>query len=408
MNPIALVRRLRHSEWLAPVRRHLPLAATVAGVASTRRGPRRGLLLLTLGGAGFVRTWRRSRALGRAATDEHLARMRRLRRDVLQRFYIECIGSMEAELEEYPEYDRRKHELRYRVVSDLASAHAPTGGVVVDVGCASGLVLDAVHRARHTRGVGFDLAPYGVRQRAHRPDPPVLAQAVVEHIPLRDGIADVVVFSEVIEHLLDAYAGLREVSRITRDGGVMILTTNNGSEMPVISPLRDPLSWVERLGGRWRPRWLAFRNLTWHDPIDRRVDPLPPEAPTYVPHLHFCFAELRDLAADAGFQLISSGSFEFPAPQSPFADRLRRLTSRAPRLGNGVADVLERTASMTPGLSLMGTHHLLVFRRVAAPRPRPRIPWWPAHLPDGPPLDALEAGDQESISAASCSSSPAA
>src|SRR5438445_13046633 len=112
MNPIALAHRLRHSDRLAPVRRHLPLAATVAGVASTRREPRRGLVLLTLGGLGFVRTWRRSRELGRAATAEHIARMRRLRRDVVQRFYTTCIGSMEAELEEYPEYDRRKHELR--------------------------------------------------------------------------------------------------------------------------------------------------------------------------------------------------------------------------------------------------------------------------------------------------------
>ncbi|TMC48359.1 MAG: class I SAM-dependent methyltransferase [Chloroflexi bacterium] len=389
MNPIALAHRLRHSERLAPVRRHLPLAATVAGVASTRREPRRGLVLLTLGGLGFVRTWRRSRELGRAATAEHIARMRRLRRDVVQRFYTTCIGSMEAELEEYPEYDRRKHELRYRLVSELATAHVPAGGVVVDVGCASGLVLDAVHRARHSRGVGFDLAPYGVRQRAHRPDPPVLAQAVVEHIPLPDGVADVVVFSEVIEHLLDAYAGLREVSRITRGGGVVILTTNNGSEMPVISPLRDPLTWFERLAGRWRPRWLAFRNLTWHDPIDRRVDPLPPDAPTYVPHIHFCFAELRDLAADAGFRLLSSSSFEFPAPQSPLADRLRRLTSRAPRLGNATADLLEGLVSVTPGLSLMGAHHLLVLRKVAPPRPRPSTPWWPAHLHDGLPTDGF-------------------
>src|SRR5205807_5752322 len=157
-------------------------AATAAGLATMRRDPRRGMLLLVVGGAGFVRTWRCSRTLGRAATQEHIARMRRLRRDVMQRFYTQCIGSMEAELEEYPEYDRRKHELRYRLVADLAIAHVPPGGTVVDVGCASGLVLDAVHQARGTRGAGFDLAPYGVKQRAARPDPPVLAQAVAEHI----------------------------------------------------------------------------------------------------------------------------------------------------------------------------------------------------------------------------------
>ena len=308
--------------------------------------------------------------------------MRRLRRDVLNDFYIGWVGSMEDELTVFPAYDRAKHELRYSMVTRLAVEHTPRGGTVLDVGCASALVLDRVHAVRASRGIGFDLAPYGVRQRQRRPNPPLLAQAVAEEIPLRDATVDVVIFSEVIEHLVDAYAGLREVSRVTRPGGIMILTTNNAGEMPVSSPLADPLSWVERLIGRWHPSVLSFRNLTWDVPIPPEADPLPSDSPTFAPHLHMSFAELRDLAADAGFELLSATSFEFPAPQSRFAGWLRKLYDLAPGLGRRVSDGIERAVAAVPGLSGMGTHNLLVLRKVRSARIRPSQPWWPAGLVD--------------------------
>lgn len=376
-----LWRRLRHGHRLQPVRRHLPAATAAAGALAGARGRSRlGGALLALAAAGFAEQYRRGRRRGLAELEEHHARMRRLRPSVLRHFYVTCIGSMEAELEEYPTYDRRKHEQRYRRLARTALPYTPQGGTVLDVGCASGLVLDSIRAVRGTRGIGFDLAPYGLHQRAARPDAPILAQAVCEQIPLRDDVVDVVVFSEVIEHLIDAYQGLREVSRVMRTGGVLVLTTNNASEMPVVSPLVDPGQWLERLLGRWWPRLLAFRNITWYAPINREVDPLPAEAPTYAPHFHFAFSELRDLAADAGFELLSQGSFEFPAPQSPLADRLRRLSARTPWLGNLLSDAVEYGVAAIPGLNLMGTHHELVFRKVGPPRNEPRTPWWPARL----------------------------
>jgi hypothetical protein len=134
--------------------------------------------------------------------------------------------------------------------------------------------------------------------------------------------------------------------------------------------------------GRWWPEVLAFRNITWHEPMNREADPLPDDAPTYVPHFHFSFRELRDLACDAGMEVMSSKSFEFPAPQSSFADHLRRLTHRHTAMGNLVSDTLERLVSAIPGLSLMGTHHLIVLRKTRPPRAQPRVPWWPGLLID--------------------------
>ena len=379
----AFARQARRSPAATQVRRHLPLASACLGVVALAR--RRGGPAVVLAGistAGFVRTYRITRRTGKTGLADHLVKLRRLRPEVLARFYVQCIASMEAELELYPLYDQRKHELRYRRVTREVLRAAVAGDTVVDVGCASGLVLDRVHARVPIRRVGFDLAGYGLRERMARPCPPLLAQAVVEDIPLREGIADVVVFSEVIEHLVDAYAGLRDVSRICRPGATLVLTTNNSSEMPEISPLRDPLTWVERLVGRRRPSVLAFRNVMWPVPIDRIVDPLPESAPTFAPHVHFAEVELERLAADAGFDLVRAGSFEFPAPQSPFADRLRRLTARSPRAGNLLSDGVERVIGAVPEINRMGTHHLLVFKRNRPPRPFPEPPWWVATVPD--------------------------
>lgn len=150
--------------------------------------------------------------------------------------------------------------------------------------------------------------------------------------------------------------------------------------MPVTSPLVDPLIWVEQLIGRRFPGVLAARVLTWDEPLPRELDPLPLESPTYLPHIHFAAAELLELAAAAGLEPIKVGSFEFPAPQSPLGERLRTLTASHPRLGAALADGLEAAASAIPGVSGLGTHHLLVFRKVAEPRAQPRQPWWPATL----------------------------
>src|SRR5205807_8746925 len=116
-----------------------------------------------------------------------------------------------------------------------------------------------------------------------------------------------------------------------------------------------------RLLGRWWPGVLAFRNLTWHDPINDPSDPLPADAPTYAPHFHSSFAELRELGRGAGLEVVAAGSFEFPAPQSAAARWLRRLVDREPWLGLAVADGFENVVSALPGLSLMGTHNLVVY-----------------------------------------------
>lgn len=383
-------RRFRRSPRLAPLRRHLPAALALTAWTARRRHPAAASALAAVALGGWGRTYLADRRRHAALMEEQRARMARLRPEVLAAFYRHCISSMEEELASFPRYDRRKHEQRYRLVADLATRFVEPGAVVVDVGCASGVVLDLLAASCPIRAVGFDLAAYGLLQRRSRPRPPLLAQAVVEAIPLGDEVADLVLFSEVIEHLVDAAAGMREVSRITKLGGHVLLTTNNAAEMPDRSPVVDPLLWFERwLAVRW-PKVLSFRNLTWPEPIHPSVDPLPREAPTYAPHIHYSPVELRRLADRCGMETVLEGSFEYPVPQSRLAEWLRCLSAFAPDLGDRCSDFVDRALGTLPGVHRLGTHTLLVLRKT---RPTPAsVPdgWWPGSVASLAPLVAAE------------------
>jgi SAM-dependent methyltransferase len=60
----------------------------------------------------------------------------------------------------------------------------------------------------------------------------------VEQFPYKDNCFDVVIFAEIIEHLLnDPCRVLREINRILKDGGILVLTTPNVARLENIAKL---------------------------------------------------------------------------------------------------------------------------------------------------------------------------
>jgi 2-polyprenyl-3-methyl-5-hydroxy-6-metoxy-1,4-benzoquinol methylase len=110
----------------------------------------------------------------------------------------------------------------YRMVAD-ALQRLPAGGVLLDVGCGSGRLYEAVgHRCG--RYVGVDV----VRYEGLPPEVEFLALDLETGVvPLPDGAADVVAAVETIEHLENPRAFLRELVRLTRPGGWVVVTTPN-------------------------------------------------------------------------------------------------------------------------------------------------------------------------------------
>jgi SAM-dependent methyltransferase len=99
---------------------------------------------------------------------------------------------------------------------------------IVDVGCGDGTaaVLAAQRNPGH-RMVGVDWSA-GALGRARRLGLTVVrAGTDAPGLPFAAGSADVVIMSELIEHLVDTDSALDEVFRVLRPGGSLLLSTPN-------------------------------------------------------------------------------------------------------------------------------------------------------------------------------------
>jgi 2-polyprenyl-6-hydroxyphenyl methylase / 3-demethylubiquinone-9 3-methyltransferase len=102
----------------------------------------------------------------------------------------------------------------------LIPAPARPGAVLVELGCGAGLLAPHVHGYRH---VGVDVTASALAQAARHGVVPVRAD--VTAVPLRDGCADVVAAGEILEHVSDLPAAVREACRLLRPGGLLVIDT---------------------------------------------------------------------------------------------------------------------------------------------------------------------------------------
>jgi len=99
--------------------------------------------------------------------------------------------------------------------------------VIIDVGCGDGAALAVA--ARHNPGhrfAGIDWSGEALRQ-ARNQGLTVVRGSVDPRLPVADGAADVVIMSELIEHLVDPDGAVAEVRRVLRPGGSLLLSTPN-------------------------------------------------------------------------------------------------------------------------------------------------------------------------------------
>ncbi|HET6954186.1 MAG TPA: methyltransferase domain-containing protein, partial [Acidimicrobiales bacterium] len=114
-----------------------------------------------------------------------------------------------------------EHAHRYALAADLVP-----GKVVVDVGSGEGYgTAWLARRARHS--LGIDIAADAVAHATRTYGSPTLRFAVgdARHLPVDDGVADVVTCFETLEHVSDPASVLDELRRITAPGGVVVLST---------------------------------------------------------------------------------------------------------------------------------------------------------------------------------------
>jgi 2-polyprenyl-3-methyl-5-hydroxy-6-metoxy-1,4-benzoquinol methylase len=140
-----------------------------------------------------------------------------------------------------------------------------------------------------------------------------LVRGNLERLPLGDAEFELVVSIQVLEHLLDPASGVRELARVLRPGGTLLLSTDNSRNL-VTRTLNAP-------------RWLVASLLRKRN---SRVK-------IAFPHRSFSKAELDALISDAGLVVEQRRTFRFSVVgASPGVRRfLNRLDRRLPDLGIG-------------------------------------------------------------------------
>jgi 2-polyprenyl-3-methyl-5-hydroxy-6-metoxy-1,4-benzoquinol methylase len=150
--------------------------------------------------------------------------------------------------------------------------HHPQTGRLLDVGCATGLFMNAM-RQRGWEVTGVDLSPYAA-QYARRNFNLEVEVGTIEDIAYASDTFDLVTLWDVLEHVPDPRATLKEIARVLKPEGMLALS------------LPNPVCIEARLFGSY---WVG-----WDRPR----------------HLHlFTPAVLARYLQDSGFELISLQSY---------------------------------------------------------------------------------------------------
>ena len=127
-----------------------------------------------------------------------------------------------------------------RIVEEL---ELKNGDHILDIGCGNGYYLSLLNR------LGFKFKLTGVdndkrglldAKRFISDSRVKLIFASAEKLPLKDESFDKIIISEVIEHVQDDRVVLKEIKRVLKRGGLLLLTTCN-INYPF---LWDPINWI--------------------------------------------------------------------------------------------------------------------------------------------------------------------
>jgi SAM-dependent methyltransferase len=142
-------------------------------------------------------------------------------RDVLERIY----GRDYYEGDVFADYLGEAEE---RIASGRARAAQlrtlVPGGRLLDLGCAAGFFLLAASEYYDVAGV--EVSAYASQHARDELGLRVYTGEIFD-APLADAEFDVVTMWDVVEHLADPARVLAEVARVTRPGGLLVLTTGN-------------------------------------------------------------------------------------------------------------------------------------------------------------------------------------
>lgn len=125
----------------------------------------------------------------------------------------------------YKEYSRYFLEERKRLLSKYINLSEHE--ILVDIGCGSGLSLvKEISKARLF--LGMDISLKCLKLLKNRLSTGYLINALAENIPLKENSINKIICVEVMEHIIDDEATIKEIYRVLIPGGIAIFNIPNG------------------------------------------------------------------------------------------------------------------------------------------------------------------------------------
>jgi ubiquinone/menaquinone biosynthesis C-methylase UbiE len=158
---------------------------------------------------------------------------------------MKTTGRAESSCMQYADF---RVGLPVRVKQALALLERHRIEAVLDIGCADTAFLSQFPVS--CTKVGVDVAPNRFRPAGIRF---VQADVDSQDLPFADECFDAVYAGEIIEHVLDTERFLREISRVLRAAGVLVLTTPNLCSLKNLYYLLRgrQLAWVDYKSGQY-------------------------------------------------------------------------------------------------------------------------------------------------------------
>jgi len=199
------------------------------------------------------------------------------------------------------------------------------GKVILDIPCGRGFYLNMLRYASDARLVGAEL-DWDVLQKAKRhvgslPDV-ALHNVNVYHLPYPGNTFDAVIMSEILEHVDDDVAALKEAFRVLKPGGVVAVTVPNADYPFLWDPINRSLEMLfgtHISSGPLAGIWANHVRLYWRHDLRAAVLDAGFVVEDERSFTHACFPFIHNMVYGVGKPLLESGLL--PQEMASAADR---------------------------------------------------------------------------------------
>ena len=185
--------------------------------------------------------------------------------------------------------------------------------LILDMPCGRGFYLNMFRYVSDCTLIGADLDPDVLEKANHnvgdQPDT-MLNHANIYHLPYPDNTFDAAILSEVLEHIDDDVAGLREIYRVLKLGGVVAITVPNANYPFFWDPINRTLEDVfgTHIGsGPLAGIWANHVRLYTREQLRESVIEAGFEVDEERAFTHYSFPFIHNIVYGLGKPLLESG-----------------------------------------------------------------------------------------------------